>query len=358
MWLLCIVLFAEGCHPACRIGCDHEAAGVPHRGDIGACTQRSSGASQQLLKCERCDIAAGFRPVKDADFGCEVGHADMCLQPSPSPSPTPQAANEPYGCIVGSTLIETQGRGTLPAADVRVGDVIRGVRSVGSSPEPAAAWCRVLSVEDHGEAAATMEFTPNHLVAREASADGGETLRIEEYGSGAVVLLPRPAITDGDVPAVSQLKMLNIVTECELAATASGQLFTPLTSGSCLSSLSWSQYATVFRIATRVMAATGRFWLHSSQGSVQPEGGWDDPRPRVCPALLECITADDDDVASGACDALEAAAAAWVNGGVMDDAQRAAVLSAFPDLGHATADGSLTNTVVRPTPVTRRRLRV
>jgi hypothetical protein len=88
----------DGCHEACALGCDHIAAKVPSRDDIGACTQRAAGGSRKKLRCERC--GAGYRPVKDSDFGCEAGEATEC---SVTVAPVCQPG-EPADCPLGSDL--------------------------------------------------------------------------------------------------------------------------------------------------------------------------------------------------------------------------------------------------------------
>jgi hypothetical protein len=74
--LLVAVSLADGCNPACALGCDHIAAKLPSRDDIGACTQRAAGGSYRKLRCGRC--GEGYRPVKGSDFGCEAGEATAC----------------------------------------------------------------------------------------------------------------------------------------------------------------------------------------------------------------------------------------------------------------------------------------
>ena len=221
-------------------------------------------------------------------------------------------------------------------------------------------WCRVLSVEAHGEGEVYGNFTDNHLLMA--------------TGSGVVS-------QQGRYSTQRSVDLVNVATDCAVAVTTGGQLFTPLSSTFCGtdaslslsqyvvastfvklvcriasvshacdflrranagSSMSRCRYVTLYAAILRVAAKTGTFWFApDTYTRTTNDSGWHSDLPPLCASMLACIASgshngSDGGSSSGGCDHFEANVTYLVNTHMVTDA--ASVVLVRPFRGIANHD--------------------
>ena len=124
-------------------------------------------------------------------------------------------------CISADTLIQTRERGIIKAGMVQKGEMIGGRNETGSD-----VWCTVISQAWHGTGYVSGNFTPDHFMV-EIGKDGKKRI-----------------MTNGNTHPRRLASLVNIATDCDMAQTADGQLFTPFSTSFC-PDLSWTNYLDV-----------------------------------------------------------------------------------------------------------------
>ena len=124
-------------------------------------------------------------------------------------------------CISADTMIQTRERGNATAGTIEKGQMIAGRNGT-----EADSWCTVVSHTRHGTGYVSGNFTPDHFL-----------VEIVNDGENQIV-------TNGKSHPPRLASLVNIVTDCDMAQTMDGQLFTPFSTSFC-PELSWTNYLQV-----------------------------------------------------------------------------------------------------------------